>query len=119
MESVHIIAHRKEILFSHYEITYEWDGDISTPVYLDFYDPKDLPWSLKFLETTAYGDKYIRTDVKFWWSTYLKIKIGHIFSWINKRLILTAHVWGLVRVYPGEIASWKHAFLNKWKNANR
>lgn len=112
-----ILVHREFIYPNRCVESYEWSGDIGAKICISSqsFDVSVLPWPMKFIETDwRRGDIYIRTDVNFWLITYTLNKIKRVFDSINARIILTAHVWGLVIVKECEVIEWKSAIKNKW-----
>jgi hypothetical protein len=99
----HEVGHR------HYR-TYKWVGKPSDPVHISCIDDNmnELPWPLeKVYEDSWYGAWYIRTDVRFWWWTWLRYHLQTVWQWIEVRLILTLHVWGLAYNDPCMYITWK------------
>ncbi len=110
-----IIVHRRDVTLGRFFYEYEWQGSVYEHVFIRGEDVSKLPWPMKLLSIEANGDKYIRTDTRWWWVTYAKIKSTHFFMVFNSRLMMTAHIWRLVDVYQSEIPSWKIAFKRRWK----
>jgi hypothetical protein len=92
--------------------TYKWIGArggkvIITSWSLD-YDMSALPWPTKVIDYDLMRDVYtlIRTDVHFWWLTWLRHKAGDALKWFSARLLATAQVWRLIDYVPGRMHSW-------------
>ena len=108
-----LLKERKEIWPGRYIETYKWEGNVNDTVFLDDYiDINSLPFPLKKVDFSYSTGLcvYIRTDTKFWRITELKILISKFVTKLNSRLIATAVIWGLAKVNPGEIPSWKSLF---------
>jgi hypothetical protein len=109
MKSVALIeVTQHEVRNRHYR-TYKWVGKPSDPVHIScmFDSMYELPWPLKKIYEESWdGAWYIRTDVKFWWWTWLRNNLHNLWWWISVRLILTLHVWGLAYNDPAMLISW-------------
>lgn len=113
-----IIVRREEIYPGKYILSYEWEGGLREPVSISLdVDISKFPFPLIAIpeQGFTFSRTYIRTDVSFWQFPYMRVKILNFLRDINARLIMTAHIWGLVRVYEAEIPTWKHAFKNRRK----
>jgi hypothetical protein len=99
----------------HYN-TYEWEGEKNWPVYISGVIGEDLiqdlPWKLIKVSSEddpqCCGGYYVRGDCILSRLYALTKKLEMIFKPIWGRIILTADVWGLARVPPGEVPSLKH-----------
>ncbi|MBD2005613.1 MULTISPECIES: hypothetical protein [Cyanophyceae] len=101
--------------------TYEWQ-DTSAPVRINrelYPEIKDL-WQIEVIKEDRLYLTCIRTDTPFPWYAYHRFqrdicKLVDFFKYeIGCRLILTAQVWGLAYVPPGEVPNWKHLGKKRW-----
>jgi hypothetical protein len=113
MEFAQVIVTRRMVLPGKYYETYSWLGKKSSKVVIpEYIDLNKLPWPMKIIEFDYVRDGSIclRKDVYFWWITYLFDRISIVFQWVNVRIIMTAHVWGIINIKQGEIPTWKQLF---------
>jgi len=97
-------THVEEVLPGHREITYKWVGDKDAELTINpclwNLDISTLPFKLVEIGIAFDGDVYIRADAHLSWLRALPYRLAPnlrtTLRKINYRLILTAHVWGLV-----------------------
>ena len=112
-EYAYIFTTRHQIPIKGFYETYEWVGKKHLPVIFSrgMEDVVDkLPFPLKRIDEHdpfIDGYKYIRTDVNFWWITFLKTKLSYVWMWFYCRFIITLNVWGLAYTNPACVPSWR------------
>lgn len=107
---------------TNYTRSYKWIGDKDSVLTLssnfsDFYDDdiSNFPFKLVKIDEDGPLGFYIRKDSRFWWLRLFWHKAKAACRPINYRLILTAHVWGVVYVVNGARISWRDA----WREARK
>ena len=103
------------IVLDPHQRVWEWHGSKTLPIALSESEFEISPVPLRKIaldnehfETTV----YVRKDIGSWWALYYWL-VGrwlthtYYFERFQQKLIVTAHVWGLAYIPPGEVPNWE------------